>query len=215
MHTSLPLPLPPYRNPLDYHIYYYWLSFACLQITVGRFFCQPGFCETQVSNQKKESTHDVRGTAAPIQGTQLDGTQVYVRRRQRSDDACFLSVGGGVKRIAEHKETNVAYCAIPKVCRYISRPMWPIASYPRYVIPKVRHYITRPMWPRASYLKYVSSQWYQSGILHRTQGTSVHRSSVDYFVLCKIRQYMTRSTHSIASYPRHGLTWPTALYWLL
>ena len=87
----------------------------------------------RVSSPKEESSHATQGAAAPIQSTQLDRMQIYISRRQTSDDACFLSKREEVKRMVEHNETNVAYCVIPKVRHYLIRPERHIASYPRYV----------------------------------------------------------------------------------
>ncbi|KAL8574879.1 hypothetical protein ACOMHN_003439 [Nucella lapillus] len=46
-------------------------------------------------------------------------SQTYVKRRQQVDDVCSVTTGGVVLRMAQHKQSNVAYCVIPKAgCTY-------------------------------------------------------------------------------------------------
>lgn len=54
--------------------------------------------------------------AAPVQDQlEKSSRDLYLKRRQTADDACFLFAGGQVDRAVEHNGTGAATCLTPKV----------------------------------------------------------------------------------------------------
>lgn len=72
-------------------------------------------CKTKAHAKPRTATTTTT-VAAPVQDQlEKSSRDLYLKRRQTADDACFLFAGGQVDRAVEHNGTGAATCLTPKV----------------------------------------------------------------------------------------------------